>query len=229
MVNDLIAGVAAGFRSSRRGLSIADLVDTLQSLSVEDAADALTQMPDARAVAVLDSPELRSAADILAHLTPARAAALVSQMAEDRAADVLTDMDEDDALAIRAELPAPVVASIAEFGDALMRAGFRNPVVDRDVAVHWHPDMASLMREQRAIGATNALSARRRALTGRARFEAAAGHYEQFRTERGLPASWEWITAMAWSPKHGAPIREGDEELARFDASAIPVRRRSTD
>ncbi len=70
MVNDLIAGVAAGFRSSRRGLSIADLVDTLQSLSVEEAADALTQMPDARAVAVLDSPELRSAADILAHLTP---------------------------------------------------------------------------------------------------------------------------------------------------------------
>ncbi|TDK30861.1 malonyl-ACP O-methyltransferase BioC [Luteimonas terrae] len=120
-------------------------------------------------------------------------------------------------------------ASIAEFGDALMRAGFRNPVVDRDVAVHWHPDMAALMREQRAIGATNALSARRRALTGRARFKAAAGHYEQFRTERGLPASWEWITAMAWSPKHGAPIREGDEELARFDASAIPVRRRSTD
>jgi len=117
-------------------------------------------------------------------------------------------------------------ASIAEFGDALMRAGFRNPVVDRDVAVHWHPDMASLMREQRAIGATNALTARRRALTGRARFKAAAEHYEQFRTGRGLPASWEWITAMAWSPKDGAPIRDGGEELARFDASAIPVRRR---
>ncbi len=38
-------------------------------------------------------------------------------MAEDRAADVLTDMDEGDALAIRAELPAPVVASI----DTLLR------------------------------------------------------------------------------------------------------------
>jgi len=118
-------------------------------------------------------------------------------------------------------------ASIAEFGDALMRAGFKNPVLDRDVAVHWHPDMTALMREQRAIGATNALAERRRALTGRARFAAAAAHYEQFRTAQGLPASWEWITAMAWSPPQGAPIREGDEELARFDASAIPVRRRS--
>jgi len=120
-------------------------------------------------------------------------------------------------------------ASIAEFGDALMRAGFRNPVLDRDVAVHWHPDMTALMREQRAIGATNALAERRRALTGRARFSAAAAHYEQFRTPEGLPASWEWITAMAWSPQHGAPIREGAEELARFPASSIPVRRRRSD
>ncbi|ASR43194.1 malonyl-ACP O-methyltransferase BioC [Luteimonas sp. TWI662] len=117
-------------------------------------------------------------------------------------------------------------ASIAEFGDALMQAGFRNPVLDREVAVHHHPDMAALMRELRAVGATNALAGRRRALTGRARFAAAAAHYEQFREADGLPASWEWITAMAWAPQPGAPIRDGGEELARFPASAIPVRRR---
>lgn len=117
-------------------------------------------------------------------------------------------------------------ASIAEFGDALMRAGFRNPVIDREVTLHHHPDMATLMRELRAMGATNALSTRRRAMTGRARFAAAAAHYEQFREPAGLPASWEWITAMAWSPGHGAPIREGEHDLARFPAAAIPVRRR---
>ena len=117
MVNDLIAGVAAGFRSSRRGVSIADLVDMLQSLPLEDAADALTQMPDARAVAVLDSPELRCAADLLTRLAPTRAVALISQMAEDRAADVLAGMDEEDAAALRAGLPATVRASI----DTLLR------------------------------------------------------------------------------------------------------------
>ncbi|WP_440979839.1 magnesium transporter [Sphingomonas pseudosanguinis] len=117
MVNDLIAGVAAGFRSSRRGVSIADLVDMLQSLPLEDAADALTQMPDARAVAVLDSPELRCAADLLTRLAPTRAVALISQMAEDRAADVLAEMDEEDAAALRAGLPATVRASI----DTLLR------------------------------------------------------------------------------------------------------------
>lgn len=118
-------------------------------------------------------------------------------------------------------------ATIAEFGDALMRAGFRDPVLDRDVDVHRHRDMAGLMRGLRQLGATNALSSRRRALTGRGRFAAAEAAYGQWRDGDGLlPATWEIITAMAWAPAHGQPIREGGEDVARFPASGIPVRRR---
>ncbi len=117
--------------------------------------------------------------------------------------------------------------AIAAFGDALMRAGFRDPVLDRDVDVHRHADMAGLMRGLRKLGATNALAVRRRALTGRGRFAAAQTAYEQWRGEDGLlPATWETITAMAWAPAHGQPIREGGEDVARFPASGIPVRRR---
>ncbi|MEN1956796.1 malonyl-ACP O-methyltransferase BioC [Luteimonas sp. MJ204] len=118
-------------------------------------------------------------------------------------------------------------AGIAEFGDALMRAGFRDPVLDRDVDVHGHAGMAGLMRGLRELGATNALATRRRALTGRGRFVAAQAAYEQWRGGDGLlPATWETITAMAWAPAHGQPIREGGEDVARFPASGIPVRRR---
>ena len=118
-------------------------------------------------------------------------------------------------------------AGIAAFGDALMRAGFRDPVLDREVDVHRHADMADLMRGLRNLGATNALSSRRRALTGRGRFAVARAAYEQWRGEDGLlPATWETITAMAWAPAHGQPIREGGEDVARFPASGIPVRRR---
>jgi malonyl-CoA O-methyltransferase len=118
-------------------------------------------------------------------------------------------------------------ASIAQFGDALMQAGFRDPVLDRDVLVRRHPDLTALMRELRALGATNALQTRRPTLTGRARFTAAAAAYEPLRGADGqLPASWEVITAMAWAPAPGAPIRERGAEVASFPAQRIPVRRR---
>lgn len=117
-------------------------------------------------------------------------------------------------------------ASIAQFGDALIASGFRNPVLDRDDLVTRYDDLPALMRELRAIGATNALHARRHTLTGKARFAAAANAYEPFRDGERLPATWEIISALAWAPEHGAPIREGGEDVARFPASGIPVRRR---
>ena len=117
-------------------------------------------------------------------------------------------------------------ASIAQFGDALIASGFRNPVLDRDDLVTRYDDLPALMRELRAIGATNALHARRHTLTGKTRFAIAANAYENFRDAGRLPATWEIISALAWAPEHGAPIREGGEDVARFPASGIPVRRR---
>lgn len=58
-------------------------------------------------------------------------------------------------------------AQIAQFGDALMMAGFRDPVLDRDLFTLTYDDLPSLMRELRAMGATNARVDRRHTLTGR--------------------------------------------------------------
>jgi malonyl-CoA O-methyltransferase len=118
-------------------------------------------------------------------------------------------------------------ASIAQVGDALMHAGFRNPVLDRDAMATHYADLPALMRELRAIGATNALRSRRSTLTGKSRFARAAEAYEVERGNDGLlPASWELITAMAWAPDAGAPIREAGAEIAQFPADRIPIRRR---
>ena len=118
-------------------------------------------------------------------------------------------------------------ADIAGVGDALVRAGFQQPVLDREVETTDYADLAALMRELRALGATNALAARRHTLTGRARFAAAERAYEPLRRDDGmLPATWETITAMAWAPEAGAPIREGGFDVARFPANASPVRKR---
>jgi len=119
-------------------------------------------------------------------------------------------------------------ASIAQVGDALMHAGFRNPVLDRDAMATHYADLPALMRELRAIGATNALRSRRSTLTGKSRFARAADAYEVERRGNDglLPASWEIITAMAWAPDAGAPIREAGAEIAQFPADRIPIRRR---
>ena len=117
-------------------------------------------------------------------------------------------------------------ADIAGFGDALVRAGFHQPVLDREEDTTHYPDLPSLMRELRAIGATNALASRRHTLTGRARFTAAANAYEAHRGAQGLPATWETISAMAWAPEAGTPLREGDVDVASIPLSRIPIRRR---
>ena len=118
-------------------------------------------------------------------------------------------------------------AAIGQFGDALVHAGFRNPVLDRDTYTTHYPDLPALMRELRAIGATNALQTRRHTLTGRIRFTTAAQVYAQeYGRDGQLPATWEVITAMAWAPEPGAPIREGGYEVTAVPVGRIPIRRR---
>ena len=116
---------------------------------------------------------------------------------------------------------------IAQFGDALMMTGFRDPVLDRDRFTLTYDDLPALMRELRAMGATNALQGRRHTLTGRSRFAAAAAAYEPMRRPDGkLPSTWEVIYAHAWAPPPGAPIRGQGEDIAAVPLSAIPIRRK---
>lgn len=121
-------------------------------------------------------------------------------------------------------------AQIAQFGDALMMSGFRDPVLDRDLFTLTYADLAALMHELRATGATNALRQRRATLTGRGRFAAATAAYEPLRHPDGrLPSSWEVIYAHAWAPDPGAPVREQGHDIASMPVASIPIRRRPRD
>ncbi|MEN3745552.1 magnesium transporter [Sphingomonas sp. HF-S3] len=87
-MNDLIAGVVAGFRA-RRGLPVADTVEALRALVPLDAAHRIARLPVEQAAALLDRPEFSHADEVLACLPLDRAAQLVTAMAADRAADVI--------------------------------------------------------------------------------------------------------------------------------------------
>lgn len=112
-------------------------------------------------------------------------------------------------------------------GDALLAAGFRDPVADRDDFVLRYREVRDLMRELRDIGAVNGLSDRRRSLTGKSRMQRMISSYEQLRGEDGrLPATYEVLYAQAFAPAPGQPRRDGDGEIASVPVSRIPIRRR---
>lgn len=88
-----------------------------------------------------------------------------------------------------------------DIGDALVRAGFADPVMDMEMVTVTYPDLRSLMADLRAIGATNANIGRGRGLTPRARLRKAEAAYEAFRLPDGrLPATYEVVYGHAWAP-----------------------------
>ena len=101
-----------------------------------------------------------------------------------------------------------------DLGDGLIRAGLTEPVLDVSRYTLTYPDLGSLMRDLKAIGAQNAATGRPRGLTGRGQLRAVEEAYEGFRSEGVLPASYEVVFGQAW----GALAR--DEREGEF---AFPV------
>ncbi len=113
-----------------------------------------------------------------------------------------------------------------QIGDALLSAGFRDPVLERDVFTLTYPDVRSLMRELRAIGATNADKDRPRSLTGKHHLQRVVDAYERFRTEGLLPATYEVVYALARAPDAGQPRRSGSQDIASFPIDRLRGTRR---
>lgn len=125
--------------------------------------------------------------------------------------------------------PLSPFAAIQQVGEALVAQGFKNPVLERDRFTLTYPDTTALMRDLKAIGATDARVDRPRGLGGRGRHRAVAAAYEPLRREGRLPSTWEVISAMAWAPPPGTARREGGADIAHFPVEKLTVRRRSPD
>jgi malonyl-CoA O-methyltransferase len=89
-----------------------------------------------------------------------------------------------------------------DVGDALLQAGFRDPVVDMEMITLTYADVRGLLRDLKGIGANNATYGRNHGLTGKARLQAFLQAYEYFRREDGhYPATYEVVYGHAWAPK----------------------------
>lgn len=83
-------------------------------------------------------------------------------------------------------------------GDALLQAGFEDPVMDNETITVTYKDVYQIMRDLKTIGAHNVLNGRRHSLTGKNRLKAMVAEYETFRENDVLPMSYEIVYGHAW-------------------------------
>lgn len=113
-------------------------------------------------------------------------------------------------------------ADVQDLGALLQRAQLALPVVDSDTVTVTYADPLALMRELRAMGATNVLRARRRSPLRRATLWRAVEIYqERFGLAGGrVPATFEILTLTAWAPHESQqqPLRPGSAKARLADA-----------
>lgn len=86
-----------------------------------------------------------------------------------------------------------------DIGDALLRSGMSDPVMDMEPFTVTYRDIGTLLRELKTLGAHNVTAGRPRGLTGRQRLQQLYAAYERFRTRDGLlPVHYEVIYGHAW-------------------------------
>lgn len=116
---------------------------------------------------------------------------------------------------------APFV-DVRDLGSLAQRAGLALPVVDSDTVKVTYESALHLMRDLKAMGASNVLAARRRTPIRRTTLLRAAGIYaERFAAPGGrVTATFEIVTLTAWAPHPDQPkaLRPGSASHRLADA-----------
>jgi malonyl-CoA O-methyltransferase len=87
-----------------------------------------------------------------------------------------------------------------DLGDALVRAGFSEPVLDVERFTLKYLDVRKMAADLKATGAHNATAGRSKGLTSPRKFARMQAAYERSRDEGRLPATYEVVFAHAWVP-----------------------------
>ena len=97
-----------------------------------------------------------------------------------------------------------------DIGDSLVRNGMDAPVLSVEHIVLTYDGCKQLMRELKNIGAHNVNKGRRKTLTGKQRLNKVISHYETFRSDNKLPATYEVVYGHAWRSDQESSARSGD-------------------
>lgn len=114
------------------------------------------------------------------------------------------------------------MGDLRDLGALLQRAGLALPVADATLLTISYPDLFALMRDLRAMGETNVMTARRRTFLPRGVLDRAQ---EIYRAAYGdgdgrLPATAELVFLTGWAPSETQPqpLRPGSAAMRLADA-----------
>jgi len=111
-----------------------------------------------------------------------------------------------------------------DVGDALVHAGFADPVLDAERFTLTYRDVKALLLDLKATGSRNALPLRARGLVSRSRFAKLAAAYEPYRQDGVLPVTYEVVYGQAWQSDRPRKTEGGTE--TRVPIAALRGRRR---
>jgi malonyl-CoA O-methyltransferase len=106
-----------------------------------------------------------------------------------------------------------------DLGDASMRAGLIEPVMDRENLVLDYADVSAVMKDLKGVGAHNVAPLRTRGLSGKSAFSKFKTAYEAMAENSRVPATYEAIYGHAWASQ--ATRGDKNDESYRIPISAI--------
>jgi malonyl-CoA O-methyltransferase len=101
-------------------------------------------------------------------------------------------------------------------GDALIRSGFAEPVLDVETLTITYEHFPRLMADLRGVGSINATDNRNPGLTGKKNWQRMSDAYEQYRDAEGrLPVTLEIVYGLGWcgQPEPRRTLSDGGIEI----------------
>jgi malonyl-CoA O-methyltransferase len=111
-----------------------------------------------------------------------------------------------------------------DIGDALLAAGFREPVMDAEMIHLTYRNPATMMNELHALGSSSYFNNFSKIQD---RTDEIFSHYTKEPLSGLYPLSWEIAYGAAFGPEEGQPVRSGGVETATFSVEALRGSRRS--
>lgn len=112
-----------------------------------------------------------------------------------------------------------------DLGDAVIRAGLADPVMDVEHFTLAYPDVVTVLQDLKNLGAHNVSRERHRGLTGKASFARFRSAYEEHAHDGLISASYEAVYGHAWAPTEPRARVGTDRSVAVVPLSELRRRR----